>query len=504
MEAGLRRRNGKTHILPSERGLRVVHLPRLVRVGLSASLVTFLLLVSFPSAPAAPAPEQATLDLYLAANALSPSPPTGATAAARSIVATASLPTAGAAVLTAQISEWGRYKFPVDTRFTSNGAVTVWVTADTAAVINDVRGYVYKGAGTTSLASGGRGLYADQTAGTSNQHLLTPGRSLKFELGLNLQGLEWKAGEEFTLKFWVSAATAAGTPVDVRIQYGSLDRPSRISAAVSDLGGVVAPNALRSYFFTADGLTREAPSATTSLRRVSESMGAHASAPQGSSVATATTWSWGKLTLEEPVTAQGEALVSVWTTVDGAQKAGVLRGLRVLLEMKPPTTPLITRQQDVGIAARSYESVSTANAATSRFVMAVNMTGIDLPAGSTLEVKFIVWSTNNDPPGRIVFLYGSTAHPASVQFTVPGGAAPPPLDEEEEETPETTPTPTNTTTAPTSTTPTATTAAATNETAVPAQADPRERDAAVQIPGAGLLAAAAALAAVLVAIRRRR
>lgn len=465
-----------------------------------------------PPAAAEPTPPQTALDLYLSAEGLSPAPPASEESAAFVAVDPATLPLSGATFPTALIVDFGSYEFPVDTTITTSGVLTVFVTADTASFITDIRAFVYDEAG-DEVASGRKGPFVGSTVSTSTStpgqtdNQLRPGRILKYELGIPLAGTDWAAGDALTLSFWMSAVSAAGTPTEVKILYNSTKHPSRLAFGVDTAGPAAAPNLFKFLYLAQDGLAKDAPVAEESLKRATASDGQCAQGtcpPQFATMATAGQWTWGSFVLDEDFTPTGDMLATVWVTLDGSPGAAVIRALRVHARFTlPGEDDAIVREQDMGVRPTAFNSQQPS---TLRLNLGVNMTGLTLPAGTTLELRFSTWSTDESPGGAIVLLYGSAAHPASLMFEVAGAApAAPPEPETEPEPgngtvePSPTPSPSPTASAEPSASPSASEPAGT-----PQGESPQASEEPGSTPGFGAALLLGALAAGLLAARRRR
>jgi len=493
------------------RGRWVVRLTNgvLLRTLIASLVVLSLSLV--PVAPAAGPAASPVLDLYFKSDGLTTDPPTAATSSTKTLSdddpAGFNAPAApvfigGGALL----YTWGTYKFTEDVTITQIGVATVFVTADTAALIDDIGVYVYKGTSTTSTASGGRGFYADSsTSAPLGTNTLANGKVLKFEIPLaGLLGSKWKKDDVLSVALAVSALTVEGTPTDVKLAFGSAKHPSRISFAVDHVPASAKSEASLTSFYLGDkSLQSDAPIAEVVLKRQTESKEPNSGlgpASAGSSSA----WSWGKVTLGQPLKAAGECLVVVYIGLGESPSAAAMRGLRAVILLTPPgATAAIQRQQDIGIRPTAFQSAS-AVAAPTRFALAVNMTGIDVPAGTSFELQFLTWSTS-DTPGKLFVHYGAKTTPSAVHFIASGSGAAPPASSSPTSTTATTSSSAGQTSSSAAVTSTsvATNGSGTNDTAGAETAGAKDASPPGKLPGVGVWAAIAVLACVAVLARRR-
>jgi hypothetical protein len=418
-------------------------------IGLSAAFI-FLIVAFVPAAPAqAAAPLPQVLDLYLADGALSPAKPTASASLSRSInnEVGATTPGFNAATSPAEAggrnaATWGGYKLPQTIYYTGGAVVTLYLTpaADQKVIIDDIwAGVADNTSAVASTKSGNRGFYTDTktagtpppTAGQLANNTLEVGEVQKFEIPIGgMRGTNdgrIRRDQTLRLDIKVSAFTVEGAPVDIKVLYGSTQHPSRVSGPVNVLpAGVAAGNIAATYFLADRSFTQVAPTSATPQKRATESsLAVSGTAVPAGTLASASTWSWGNHTFTQPFKPTGDCLLRVFVANAEAQTVGALRGLRAILTFNAPGKAPISRQSDigVGVAGRTF-TTGAQNAPTARitFYVALNMTGIDVPAGTRMELQFITWSTSSDQTGKLYFFYGGTVDNAALMFILPPGS----------------------------------------------------------------------------------
>lgn len=358
---------------------------------------------SVPNAAAqAPPAGSSIVDFYLAKSGLDTTPPAKDVSEKRSILSAVATPGLGFIV------EWGRIKIPHDLFFVSNGVVTVWLTSDNTALYTSMNVYIYRGS--TQLFSQGSGINPDTGSGAGN--IITSTEAQKAEFAIPLGGTSWKAGDELGLRFAFFGVGAGGTPADVYILYGSTKHPSRLSAAVDNLGTFPTISSTKTiYLAEAKTLSLNAPTDEKDKMRETENAGPVA-------LGSASAWSWGKFKTTEDMVLAGDSYVVGWVTMQGT--AAAMRGLRVTVAFGS-TAP----NQAIGVVANSYQSVSGAPSVT-RFLVPLNTAGLQIPAGTDIDIRFQMWSSSDANSGKMFFTYGSKGRPAGLTLQVVGASAPAP------------------------------------------------------------------------------
>lgn len=354
-------------------------------------------------------PQAQVVDLFLTADALSPVAPTAAESQSRSIISNAATPGLGFIV------PWGDFEIPHDLVMSNNAVVTFWLTSDTVAPLTNIRATIQKNG--ADVASGQIGTFAD-SASNGEKNLIRSEEQQKFVLGVPLGGSEWSAGDKLTLAFVFFGAAASDTPTDVFVVFGSTVHPSRVAIAVDDPGGLASAATAKTLYLGDGALVEDAPIATEDKARASESTG---NAGTVSTIATAAAFVWGKATTTQDMVL-GETTVTLW--VSGSGNAVAMRGLRAFLFVGGAEVA----QEQVGTSAWTYPvHVTTGGPVQNpvfRFVIGLDTDGLEVPAGTDIELRISTWSTTDSSVGQIVFLYGSVGRPASVMLLAKGGTQP--------------------------------------------------------------------------------
>ncbi len=367
-----------------------------VFLATAASLAAAL--VAVQPGTAQPAPTGGYLKLYIEDAGLSPAAPTAEADKTKSVLTSFSSPGLSNFV------DLGSWKVTHDLTFTTDGVATLWLSAEEAAVITSFDVQIRKGSNEvwrSGTGTNGEGTFTD----------LGP-EPTKYELGVGLLGTEWKAGDVFNVRVILFGVAEPGTPTDVFLHYGSLQHPSGVAGSVDAVGALTPAGSPLGVFLAANNaLSLDAPTAEQDLARESGNAGPGA-------LASASAWSWGKTTLPEDTLLVEDSVFMCWTTLQGT--AAAVRGFRVTVDFKTPGgTETVTKS--AGLRTTSYQSATGAPSVT-HWALGLPTAGLELPAGTEIDVKFQIWSSHADPPGKVVILYGSATHPSGLVLGAEGGS----------------------------------------------------------------------------------
>lgn len=398
-------------------------------------------------------------------------------------------------------STWGAYEVEHSFRFASDLVATVWLASDTAAVMTQFQVRVQKipmgcesDRCVQTIATGSTGNAGDGTG-------IIDSDPLKFEVGVPVLGTTWEIGDQINVLFAVFGVGAVAA-ADVKILYGSVEHPSRLTVGVDDGGDFPARNrGVTAYLADGENLTYEAPTDEQDHVRVSENEGpfALASAPE---------WTWGRTNLTQDVVFGGDAVFSCWITTDGDVAA--LRGFRVLVTFTPPEGEATTVEKSIGVSTTNWVASSSVRV----IAVGLNTAGLEFPNGTSVEILLRVFSTSNEDTGNVVILYGSRARPSGLfmPFEVPQPEPLPPLPDPLKEVKfKTAPTRQPGGSPPTAA-PTASPSPPPDTDGIESPAGPSEDEEALgkdlrdaeRLPSAGLVLAAAAFLVAGIIVRRRR
>lgn len=355
--------------------------------------MTFVPLIPQAEAQTASGDASPIVNFYLADESLDPNPPTSEESKQASILGNPPTPALS------WIVAWGGIDLAEPITVTQDAVVTIWLTPEEANVITQLRAILYSDG--SEIARGTTGT----VAGTGGESLLD--EPTRYQFGIPTRGME--IAGDLELRFVFFGTGASDSDVDVYALYGSTTHPSRLSVSVADPGALPTTSFGQTLFFGDETLTPAAPTSDEDKARATESTGIDGSGV--TTMGTASEWDWGSYTLEEDAVLADDASLTFWLSHDG--DPALLRTVRPVLYLGGQD---VTQTGGVG----AWEFV---DAEVHAFRIAFATAGMELSAGDEIRVAFLTWSTSDSNLGEILFLYGSTAHPAGLTLRFAGASA---------------------------------------------------------------------------------
>jgi MYXO-CTERM domain-containing protein len=360
---------------------------RSINATLAALLVTTAaLLVPLNVAPAAAQTNdvgEGILQLYLApAGALSFDAPTSTTVTKKSAISsTPATPGLSTSII------HGTIKAPHDFLITSDMAITVYLSAETQTVVTQVGLAFMKGSTAYTASTPSSSTYTLTTAVTTIT-LTVPTRNVAV-----------KTDDVLGYRLIVFAPSAQGTATEVYLHYGYEAAPSRVVASTNM--PIDAPGAIgvpvKAFFMAPTGLTFEVPSAATDTRRPLIA----------TTMATATSSSYGSVVLETDIEVIGDSVITLWLGLEGT--AAAMRGFGASLKIGS-----VTKTASYGTIAHTF--TSTTSAYLYRFSFPT--TGTSAKAGDKIEILLQTWTSSDTDAGKLAILTGGATRPSGVMIPV--------------------------------------------------------------------------------------
>lgn len=331
------------------------------------------------------------VNFYLDDASLTLEAPTGEDTQRGSIMGTPTTP------ITGFIIPYGGMDLDGPITFTTDMSVTLWIEAEEAQLYTRLAAYLYSG--DEQIVSGHTGL----VAGTEGESLLDDTRRVQIAIPTNGETIDGDIELRLSLR---GTGTDAAEPADIYALYGSTAHPSHLSAGVTaeSLEALDGPSGFaRTYYFDDESFTMEPPTSEESKTRSHDVLGVE-------NIATSAGMVWGSTIVEEDMEFIGDATLTFWLTHSG--DPAIMRTVRPEIHIGGETVT-----QTGGIDAWPF-----ADGETYGFEIGFPTAGMEVAAGTEIQVDIILWSTNSDEVGTIDYLYGSTVHPAGLTLRVAGDA----------------------------------------------------------------------------------
>ncbi len=333
--------------------------------------------------------DPALVNFYLDDESLTLEAPTGEDTQRGSIMGTPTTPVTGF------IIPYGGMDLNGPITFTTDMSVTLWIEAEEAQLYTRLAAYLYSGG--EQIVLGHTGL----VAGTEGETLLDDTRRVQIAIPTNGETFDGDIELRLSLR---GTGTGAAEPADIYALYGSTEHPSHLSAGVTaeSLETLDEPSGFaRTYYFDDESLTMEPPTTEESKTRSHDVLGVE-------NFATSAGMEWGSVTVEEDMEFIGDATLTFWFTHSG--DPAIMRTVRPEIHIGGETVT-----QTGGIDAWPFTDGETYG-----FEIGFPTAGMEIAAGTEIQVDFLVWSTNSDEVGTIDYLYGSTVHPAGLTLRAAG------------------------------------------------------------------------------------